>query len=417
MAGHPDTAPPGRPATATRRWARILPTGESHGVTTLELFFDLVFVFAITQITAFMAEDIGWRSALRGLVLLALLWFAWSSYAWLGNQAHADEGVVRAAVILAMAALFLVALAIPEAWGDQGGGMSAPVVLASAMAVVRLLHLAVYAVAATGDAGLRRQLRRAAVPVGAAVVLLVAGAVLGGVAQTALWALALVVDYTGVYASGTEWRLPSARHFAERYGLIVIIALGESIIAVGVAVTDLPLTVPIAVAALLGLTVSVALWWAYFDVVAPVAERVLANRSGTDRVRLARDSYTYLHFPMIAGVIYLALGIKKVAQYVGDTEHHTLSDPLTGTGLWALYGGVAAYLIGHLGFRLRNVGSINRPRAVVTVLLLLAPLGVQYLPALAALGVLAAVLVAMLAYEVVHYAEARARVREEAAHG
>jgi low temperature requirement protein LtrA len=414
MAGHPDTAPPGRPAG--RRWARILPTTESHGVTTLELFFDLVFVFAITQITAFMVDDIGWRSALRGLVLLALLWFAWSSYAWLGNQAHADEGVVRAAVILAMAALFLVALAIPEAWGDQGGGISAPVVLASAIVVVRLLHLTVYAVAATGDAGLRRQLRRVAAPVGAAAVLLVVGAVLGGAAQTTLWALALAVDYTGVYASGTEWRLPSARHFAERYGLIVIIALGESIIAVGVAVIDLPLTVPIAVAALLGLTVSVALWWAYFDVVALVAERELAKRSGTDRVRLARDSYTYLHFPMIAGVIYLALGIKKVSQYVGGTGHHTLSDPLTGTGLWALYGGVAVYLMGHLGFRLRNVGSINPPRAVVTVLLLLAPLGVQHLPALAALAVLAAVLVAMLAYEVVHYAEARARVREEAAH-
>ena len=411
MTGHPGTAPRG-----SHRWTRIVPTGETHAVTTLELFFDLVFVFAITQITAFMADDIGWRSALRGLVLLALLWFAWSSYAWLGNQAHADEGVVRAALLVAMAGLFLVALAIPEAWADGGGRLSAPVVLAVGLAVVRLGHLSVYAVAAADDAGLRRQLRRAAVPVGAASVLLVVGAVLGGAAQTALWALALVVDYTGVYVSGTEWRLPSARHFAERFGLIVIIALGESIIAVGVGVADLPLTVPIAAAAVLGLTVSVALWWAYFDVVAPVAERVLAGRSGSDRVRLARDSYTYLHFPMIAGVIYLALGLKKVAEYVADTEHHTLSDPLTGTGLWALYGGVAVYLIGHLGFRLRNVGSVNRPRAVVAVLLLVAPLGVQHLPALAALAVLAAVLVAMLTYEVVHFAEARARVRAEMAH-
>src|ERR671917_2542203 len=127
-----------------RRWARVLPTAEGHGVTTLELFFDLVFVFAITQVTAFMADDIGWRSALRGLVLLALLWFAWSSYAWLGNQVHADEGVVRAALLVAMAALFLVALAIPEAWGDEGGGLSAPVVLAVCLAVVRLGHLSVY---------------------------------------------------------------------------------------------------------------------------------------------------------------------------------------------------------------------------------------------------------------------------------
>jgi low temperature requirement protein LtrA len=165
--------------------------------------------------------------------------------------------------------------------------------------------------------------------------------------------------------------------------------------------------------------VSIALWWLYFDVVAPVAERELRRREGEQRVRLARDSYTYLHFPMVAGVIYLALGLKKVAEYVGDTSHHVLTDPLPTTALWAMYGGVAAYLIGHLGFRLRNVGSVNRPRAVVTVVVLLAPLATGQLPALAALAalaVLAGVLVALIAFEVVRYADARAAVRAEAAH-
>jgi low temperature requirement protein LtrA len=406
-------------ATAAHRprlRARILPGDAGHGVTTLELFFDLVFVFAITQVTAFMADDLGWRGALRGLVLLLILWWAWCSYAWLGNQAHADEGVLRAALVVAMAALFLIALAVPEAWGDEGGGVSAPVLLAVAFAVVRAVHLGVYAVAAAGDAGLLRQLLRTAVPVGAAAVLLVVGALLGGVAQTALWALALVVDYTGIYLAGTDWRLPSPRHFAERHGLIVIIALGESIIAVGVGAAEFPVTVPIIAAALLGLAVSVALWWLYFDVVAPVAERVLSGREGVERVRLARDSYTYLHFPMIAGIIYLALGLKKVAEYVADTDHHALTDPLKGTGLWALFGGVAVYLLAHLAFRKRNVGTINRPRAVVAVVLLLAPFGARFLPALASLALLVAVLGALIAFEVVRYAEARAAVRAEAAH-
>jgi low temperature requirement protein LtrA len=396
--------------------ARVVPSDEGHGVTPIELFFDLVFVFAITQVTAFMAEELGWRSALRGLVLLLLLWWAWCSYAWLGNQAHADEGVVRVAVIVAMAAMFLVALAIPEAWGDEGGGLSAPIVLAVAWGVVRTVHLAVYAVAAGADAGLRGQLVRTAVPVVSAIVLLVAGAVLGGTAQTILWGLALVVDYTGVYASGTDWRLPAPGHFAERHGLIVLIALGESLIAVGVGVAGLPLTGPTVAAAMLGLTVGVALWWLYFDVVAPVAERVLKGLTGTDRVRLARDSYTYMHFLMVAGVIYLALGLKKVAEYVADTSHHSLADPLPTTAVWSLYAGVAVYLIGHLGFRLRNVGSINRPRTVVAVVLLVAPLLVVQLPALAALGVLACVLVALILFEVIRYAEARAAVRAEAAH-
>lgn len=143
---------------------------------------------------------------------------------------------------------------------------------------------------------------------------------------------------------------------------------------------------------------------------------MLSGREGVDRVRLARDSYTYLHLPMIAGIIYLALGLKKVAEYVADTEHHALTDPLKGVGLWALYGGVVMYLVAHLAFRRRNIGSINRPRAVVAVVLLVAPFGVQYLPALASLAVLAGVLGGLLAFEVVHYAEARAAVRAEAAH-
>jgi low temperature requirement protein LtrA len=218
----------------------------------------------------------------------------------------------------------------------------------------------------------------------------------------------------GVYVTATDWRLPAPGHFAERYGLIVIIALGESMIAVGVGVADLPLTVPIAVMALLGLAVSVALWWAYFDVVAPVAERVLARTPAERRASLARDSYTYLHFPMMVGIIYLALGLKKVAEYVGDTEHHALSDPLSPTSLWALFGGVAVYLLGHLGFRWRNIGSLNRPRAVAVAVLLLAPLALLSVPALVALAVLAAVLVVLIAFEVVHYAEARATVRAEA---
>jgi low temperature requirement protein LtrA len=400
---------------ARRRLSRIVPTDEAHGVTTLELFFDLVFVFAITQITAFMASDLGWQGCLRGLVLLSLLWFAWCSYSWLGNQAHADEGLLRGAYVVAMAALFLVALAIPEAWGDEGGGLSAPLLFAAALAVVRLTHLSVYVVAAAGDVGLRRQVVKTAVPVGVSAALLLVGALLGGPRQTALWAAAVVVDYSGIYLSGAEWRLPAPRHFAERYGLIVLIALGESLIAVGVGVGHLPVTVAIVVGALLGMAVSVALWWAYFDVVAPVAERVLRARQGADRVRLARDSYTYLHFPMVAGVIYLALGLKKVAQYVGDETHHALTDPLPTTALWALYGGVAAYLLGHLGFRLRNVGSINRPRAVVAVLLLPAPLTLGSMPALGALAVLAGVLVCLIAFEVVRYADARARVRAELA--
>src|SRR4051794_22163282 len=145
-----------------------------------------------------MASDLGLRGCLRGLVLLSLLWFAWCSYSWLGNQAHADEGLLRGAYVVAMAALFLVALAIPEAWGDEDGGLSAPLLFAAGLAVVRLTHLSVYVVAAAGDVGLRRQVVKTAVPVGVSAALLLVGALLGGPRQTALWAAAVVVDYSGI---------------------------------------------------------------------------------------------------------------------------------------------------------------------------------------------------------------------------
>ncbi len=394
------------------RSARVESTDESHRVTTLELFFDLVFVFAFTQVTQLMAEDPTWTGALRGLVLLALLWWAWCSYAWLGNQARADEGVVRATVVVAMAAMFVVALAIPESFDDRSGGLVAPFVLAACYTVVRLVHLACYLVAAGTDAGLRQQLLLTAVPVGAAAALLVAGGATGPPYQTGLWALALLVDYAGVWLVGSAgWRLPSPVHFAERHGLIVIVALGESLVALGVGVADQPLSAAVVVAAVLGVAITVCLWWLYFDVVAHVAEEVLSRTQGQQRSVLARDSYTYLHFPIVASVIFIALGLKKVLEYVSDTEQHDLGDALSGVPLVALYGGVAVHLLGHVAFRRRNVGSWNPHRSAAAVaLLVLLPFAWQ-LPALASLALVAVVLAALVGYEVTRFAAARDRVR------
>jgi low temperature requirement protein LtrA len=400
-----------------RRQLHVHPTDDTHSVTTLELFFDLVFVFALTQVTALMADDPTVRGLLRGLVLLALLWFAWCSYAWLGNQARADEGILRLAMLVAMGALFLVALAIPESFEDGPGGLFAPFVLAACYAVVRVAHLVVYVVAAGTDRALRRQLLVTAVPVGTACLLLVAGGAIGPPVQSLLWALALVVDYSGVWLAGTSgWRLYSARHFAERHGLIVIIALGESIVAIGVGVADVPVTWAIVGASLLGLGIAIALWWIYFDVVALVAERVLSNLQGEERARLGRDSFTYLHFPMIAGIVYLALGMKKVLTYVADTAHHDLADPLPGTVLTAMYGGVVLYLVALSGLRRRNVGAWNRQRLVVSALVVaMLPL-VWSAPAIVALAALAVLLLGLIVFETVHQAVAREQVRHAAEH-
>jgi low temperature requirement protein LtrA len=389
-------------------------TDDSHRVTSLELFFDLVFVYGLTQVTALMAAgDQTWHKALEGLLVLALLWFAWSSYAWLGNQAKADEGVLRLALVVAMICVFLVALAIPNAFDEQQRSLDAGLLLALSLIVARAVHLGVYLIAAGEDRGLRRQLFLTTVPVAGWAVLLVAGAEVDGNLRLILWALALAVDYVGIFVSSRAggWRLNAAGHFAERHGLIIIIAIGESIVAIGVGATALPLTWPVLVAVLLGLTVSVTLWWSYFDVVAPVAERVLTRAQGQDRAALARDSYTYLHFPMVVGIVYLAFGMKKVVNYVADTGHHDLSDSLATVPLVALYGGVVLYLVAHICFRLRNVHSLNRQRLGLAVLLVVLLPVVAHVPALAALGVLAALMVTLIGYEVTKFAEARAAMR------
>jgi len=404
------------------RAARMRPVTEGSKVTQLELFFDLVFVYALTQVTALMAGDATARGLFRGLLVLALLWWCWCCYAWLGNTVRADEGVTRIALFAVLAAMFVVAVTIPEAFTDLLGGLSGPVVFASCYLIVRTLHLVIYWYAAAGDAGLRRQLLKAAIPMAAGSVGLFAAALLpqhiytqqGDIefARTALWCLALVVDYLGVMLTGAEgWRIFSAAHWAERHGLIIIIALGESIVSIGVGVTLLPISWPIVVAATMGVAVSAMLWWLYFDVVAIAAERVLHRAEGAARAALGRDSYTYLHLPMVAGIILLSLGLKKVLAYVGDAEHHDLGDPLHGIGLYALYGGVILYLLGHLGFRLRNMRSVNVPR-LITVVLLAALLPVAALvPAMAALAILTVVCVGLVVVEVVLFREARLALR------
>ncbi|MEV4482290.1 low temperature requirement protein A [Micromonospora coxensis] len=406
-----------------RRAPRMRVMTEGASVTPLELFFDLVFVYALTQVTALMAADLTWWGMLHGLLMLALLWWCWCCYAWLGNTVRADEGIVRVALFAVMATMFVAAITIPEAFADLPGGLSGPVVFASCYLVVRVLHLVIYWHAARGDDGLRRQLLRAALPMlGGATLLFTAALLPPQIADTArqedtlrtlLWVLALAVDYGGVMAIGARgWQIFSAAHWTERHGLIIIVALGESLVAIGVGVTALPISWPIVVASFLGIAVAAALWWAYFDVVSIAAEGVLARAQGAERAALGRDSYTYLHLPMVAGIILLALGLKKVLSYVGDGTHHDLAEPLHGIGLYALYGGVILYLLGHLGFRLRNMGSVNWPRTATTLLLAALVPVAGHLPALAALGLLAAVCVGMVVVEVVLFGAARRALRD-----
>ncbi len=386
---------------------RVRAADERHRVTTFELFFDLVYVFAVTQVTAYMAHAHSAAGVLQGFLLLGLVWWTWSGYTWLGNQAWADEGLTRAGMSVAMAGIFVVALTIPEAWHDAEGGLDGPIVLVAAYLVVRLVHLGVYSAAAGADRGLRRQLAITLVPMLSGAALLLLGAVLGGRLQTALFAAGLAVDWIGTYVTSREgnWRLHSPLHWSERHGLFVILAIGESIVAIGAGAAERPISVPLLVGAILGMATAVALWWLYFDVVSLAAESALSRVAGEARVKLAIDAYTYLHFPLIAGIVLTALGVEEVLAHAEDDEAF-------GTfAASALFGGLALYLVGHVAFKRRMHAALSVPRLATAVVLLAAlPLGARLAPLLA-LTLAGVVVAALVALETVRYAEVRERLR------
>ncbi len=377
-------------------------------VTPLELFFDLVFVFGITQVTLLMSDDPTWHGMGRGLIVLAALWWAWTGYAWLTNALEPEEGPVRAGMFAAMAAMLVAALAVPEAFAAHG------VLFGVAYLIVRLLQLQLYAVAGKRDPDLLSAVLRMTPSAALAPVIIVIAGFFDGPAQAALWIVALAVDYLGVLAGrGQGWRVAPA-HFAERYGLIVIIALGESVVAIGVGAAGVSLTPSIVGAAVLGIVVIAALWWAYFDVYAVSAQRRLTETSGAARARLARDYYSYLHLPMIAGIVLFALGLKKTIEEVGD--------PLTTVPAVALCGGLALYFFTHVVLRVRLVHSIRRatterpgwigPGRLVTGIGMLALLPAALeLSALTALALVTGLCCALIAYDVIHYRQERAEVR------
>jgi low temperature requirement protein LtrA len=396
---------------ATPRRARLEMVGEHQSATTIELFFDLVFVFALTRVTDWMAEEPDLTRVVRGALIITVMWWSWVGYSWLCNVVKADEGVMRVGLFAAMGALFVAAITIPEAFEDLPGGIYGPMVFAFCYFGVRAVHLALFWAVSAGDPALRGQLLRFLPSMLTGTALLLIASQTSGTTQTLLWLAALLADYLGTAVGGASWRLGSAGHFVERHGLIIIVALGESVVSIGIGVAQLPISWPIIVGSLLGLTVVSARWGAYFDVTALLAERALAASTGERRIRLARGGYTFLHLPMVVGIIMGALGLKKALEYSGDEEHHTLADPLYGIPLVALYGGAALYLLAHVWFKRYLTGRLNVERLVLAVLLVaIVPL-MALTPAIVSLAVLAVLLVALVGWETHRFAEERHAVR------
>ncbi|HEY2478546.1 MAG TPA: low temperature requirement protein A [Solirubrobacterales bacterium] len=370
---------------------------EGGRVTPLELFFDLVFVLAITECTSLMSHHPSWAGLAQGLLVLGVLWWAWTSYAWLTSVIDPEAGAVRLVFFAAMASMLIAAICVPDAFGDLA------LTFALAIGFFRCAHIALFTIASADAPDLRRSTVSLGVSTAIAVAILALAAAFDGLPQAGLWALALALDFAGPYFFGAEgWQLVPG-HFAERHGLIVIIALGESIVEIGAGAAG-HLDLGIGVAAVLGVAVAAALWWEYFDIVAPAsAQRLIDAEPGRVQNTLARDSYSYLHLLLVAGIVLTAFGLKTV---IVDTGAH-----LEGLTAFALLGGIALYLLGLVVFRYRHVQTWNHKKMILSALLaVLIPVATA-IPALLTEAIATALLALLIIGEHAGYDERRARFR------
>ena len=321
-------------------------TGQERLTSPVELLWDLVFVFAVTQVTTLLALHLSWPSLGRSMLVLALLWWAWSAFVWAANAEDADSPTLRATLLVALLLIFVVGLTIPEAFGADAA------LFAIAYAGVRFMHLALYADVSRRGHASWESIAGFAVTVTVGMLLLIAGAFVGGSLRIILWTAAAAIDYAGP-AWLTRERLRGLQrvavaHFAERYGTAVIICLGESIVEIGVGANHQAITAELVATVASGVLITVGMWWVYFDRASAAAEARL--RDHHDPVLAAADGYSYLHLVIVAGIIVFAAGMRLATHQSGA---------LPGAPRLALCGGVALYLLGHASFRRRVIGSVN----------------------------------------------------------
>ncbi|MFI9639070.1 low temperature requirement protein A [Micromonospora sp. NPDC051925] len=406
-----------------RRPDRFLPTAPGSRVTRLELFYDLVFVFAFLNVTTVLAEHLSTVALLGGLVVLALLWWCWVGFAALGNYLRADQGVVPLVGAVTVAALLVLTLSLPEALVDRPGGAPGPLVFAACYLIIRGLQVFVL-VAKSQDRG--GSLRRLGLPVVVSTTLILTAALPPNPTATpwatwaklGLWTCAVGTEFVAGSLRGSGLTVVSAGHWAERYALILLIALGESIIALGTGAgltTNLPLVWPVITAVILGVAVIAALWWMYFDSLALGLEQTMhRTRDPGQRFALARDAYVVLHFVLIAGAILFALGLKRYLTTIGEPDRDAWLVRPSDVDDGVLFGGVSVYAAGLLALQWRTVRRIRPALVVAAVVLGLLVPATTSLPAVVGLALLTIVCLTLVVTGLRHADPFRRQVRETA---
>ncbi|MCW3841406.1 low temperature requirement protein A [Micromonospora yasonensis] len=406
-----------------RRLGPAVPVAPGARVDRFEIFFDLVFVFSFFIITRTTARDITGGALLHALLVLAVLWWSWVVHSVLASRIRLGEGFVPVLMTVGMAALFTFALSLPSAFREPRGYAAGPIVAAISYTVIRAVHWLLYLHAVRDSPNERRQLTRFAPEVVVSTLLLLGAALIppilhghgsAALIRDGLWAVVVLMQYTtGILAGTGGWGVASAEHWTERYDLILIIALGESVISVGVGSNLLGQapTGPAVAAAVLGIFFTAALWWAHYDMIGPAARIALHASEDGPRVAMARDAYAYCYLPMIAGIILFALGAEQIVRQITNPNVSNWL-PAIGPGEPLLFGGVILYLCGNMLFQLRTLHTLSWTRVGTVVLLAATIPAANRLPALGALALLTAICVGMVAADVVVFDEGRRALRQ-----
>ena len=366
----------------------------------LELFFDLVFVFAITQVTTLVLSDTSPAGFARAGLMLGLVWWAWSTFAWMTNAVDVENPIERRSMLLAMLGIFFVAIALPDAFTDGAVWFAVPYF------AVRVLHMAIYLYGVREDTAYRQGVLFLAPAFLGCPALVLAASFLDDPWRTGLWTCALVVELTFAALSGDRGFTISPAHFAERHALFIIIALGESIVAIGIAATAVERDAALALAVVIAFGGAAAMWYAYFDFISIALERALARRSEVERPKVARDVFTYLHLVMVAGVILYAVAAKKMVGHPGDE--------LSAAGRFSLGAGIGLYLVAFVLARYRLIRTWAWERIAGAVGVAAAALLLGGLPAAALVTVVVAVLLAAISAEARRLRDTRAQIRAAA---
>ncbi|NES13180.1 MULTISPECIES: low temperature requirement protein A [Micromonospora] len=404
------------------RLGPAVPIAPAARVDKFEVFFDLVFVVSFFIITRATAADVTLRELLHALLVLAVLWWCWIVHSVVASRLRLGEGFVPVLMVIGMMALFTFALALPQTFDGLHEHAAGPILVTLSYVVIRAVHLALYAHATRGRPSARRKLYQFIPEIVVTTILLFVAALVppmikntdvGLGLRDGLWVAVVLIQYASGLVTGTRgWEVTSAEHWTERYDLILIIALGESVISVGVGGNLLgkPVTWPAIPAAMMGILFTAALWWAHFDMIGPAARIALHSAQGRPRVAMARDAYAYLYLPMIAGVILFAIGAEELVR--------TITDPAGGVGerghgpaVPLLFAGVMVYLAADMAFQWRTLRTMTWTRVGVLLALAAGLPVAEHLPALAALGLLTAICVALVAVELVLLADARHALR------